>query len=111
MKTVILILTTLVLTRVAASAGGSSVRIGDTAVLTETDVSYTGILVKSNELAPCNAKNNKDDLKFDPDKDKLVPAPRPCPNLPKVIPTSWVNYYLLHLVDWSTASTAVPNAP
>ena|SRR5271165_1827060 len=54
---------------------------------------YTGILVRSNELAPCTAASNAQDVKLT-GKYTIVSWPRPCPRLPLTISPAAVQKYL-----------------
>jgi hypothetical protein len=89
-----------------APAAADVVSIGETAQLTQGPLHYTGILVKTNTLAPCNAKTAADDIVFDPKTDKLVAWGKPCPKLPRYLPASAVQMYLKSgTIDLYTAST------
>jgi hypothetical protein len=77
-----------------APAAADDVSIGQTALLTQGPLHYTGVLVKPNTLAPCNAKSAADDIVFNPKTDKLVAWAKPCPKLPRYLPASAVQMYL-----------------
>lgn len=89
---------------VAGPLSADTIAIGQTARLTQGDLQYTGVIVKPNELAPCNAKSQADDIVFDPKKDKVVLWPKPCPKLPRYLPADAVNRYLSGHVDLTTAT-------
>jgi|GEM_PF-4435889 hypothetical protein len=79
---------------IASPAMAEGVAIGQTAQLTQGADHYTGILVKPNALAPCNAKSSADDIKFDPKHDTLVAWSKPCPKLQRWLPAAAVNAFL-----------------
>jgi|ERR1700676_5190868 hypothetical protein len=79
---------------IASPALADDVAIGETAQLTQGTDHYTGILVKPNALAPCNAKSSADTITFNPKTDKLVAWSKPCPKLRRWLPASAVNAFL-----------------
>lgn len=89
---------------ISASTGSAAdVAIGSTARLTQGDVHYTGILVKANELAPCNAASKADDIIFDPKRDKLESWGKPCPGVPRALSDAVIQQYKSGNIDLYTA--------
>jgi len=88
----------------AKSSAQVPVTVGATVQLTQGGLQYTGILVKPNELAPCNAKSHKDDIVFNPSVDTLVVWPRPCPQMPRNLTPKAIQIFLTTDIDLVTAS-------
>lgn len=64
---------------------------------------YTGILVKPNELAPCFAQSKKQDVILSGSY-SIVAWPRPCPQIPLTISPTAVGRYLQGSVTLLQAS-------
>jgi len=72
--------------------------IGETVALypaSTKDIHYTGVLVKANVLAPCNARSHHEDITFDlKHGDRIVKWLKPCPSIPRFIEKASVDLFL-----------------
>lgn len=82
-----------ILLNVAQTAAASEVSIGQTVLLTRGDARYSGVLVKSDEIAPCSATSSADDIRIRRG-DQVTPWPKPCPYLDLTISRAAVRLYL-----------------
>ncbi len=102
-----LILAMLVAATSTSTAAAVQIVLGETAQLTQHGVKYTGILVKQNTLAPCDANSSDDDIVFDPQKDNIVAWPKPCPKLRRFVTMQAIKTYLKGNMDlWQASSLA-----
>jgi len=89
-------------------------KIGDTVALypaKSKDTHYTGVLVKANVIAPCNARSNADDITFDPNQgDRLVKWIKPCPSIPRFMGETAVKVFLNSKTPLWTAAQVNPTS-
>jgi hypothetical protein len=92
-----------------AAVAIASLPVGSTAQVTISSngqsYSYTGILVRPNELAPCYASSAKQDVVLTGSY-TIVAWPRPCPQLPLALSASAVGAYLRGGISLLVASSS-----